>query len=70
MESAMEKVLAKFTPARRKALYSALIPLFAILVAHGLVTADDAASVIESLGFLLGVGAVSVARANVNDDTE
>jgi hypothetical protein len=56
------------TPARRKRLYAALIPVFAILVAHGLVTAEDAGNVIESLGYLLGIGAVTVARKNVNED--
>lgn len=64
----MEKFTEYMTPARRKRLYAALIPVFAILVAHGLVTAEDAGSVIESLGYLLGIGAVTVARKNVNTE--
>jgi hypothetical protein len=64
----MEKFTEYMTPARRKRLYAALIPVFAILVAHGLVTAEDAGNVIESLGYLLGIGAVTVARKNVNED--
>lgn len=64
----MDKFIDWFTPTRRKRLYAALIPLFGILVAHGLVTAEDAGNVIESLGYLLGLGAMTVARSNVNDE--
>lgn len=53
---------------RRKRLYLALVPVFAILTAHGIVTAEDAAHVIEAAGYLLGVGAVALARKNVNDE--
>lgn len=63
----MDKIKAALTPARRKRLYAALIPVFGILVVHGVVTARDAAAVLESLGYLLGVGAMTVARANVNE---
>lgn len=60
----------KFTPARRKRLYAALVPVFAILIAHGVVTAHDAAAVVESLGYILGIGAVSLARKYVDDNNE
>lgn len=64
----MEKVADWFTPTRRKRLYRALVPVFAILTAHGLVTADDAVNVIAAAGYLLGAGAMTLADKNVNVD--
>lgn len=57
-----------FTPARRKRFYLALVPTFAILTGHGLVSAQDAVNIIEATGYLLGVGAASLAAGNVNDE--
>lgn len=66
----MDKLIAWLTPARRRRLYAALLPVFAILIAHGLVTAEDAGNVIESLGYVLGIGAVGLARKHVpTEDT-
>lgn len=64
----MERVLDWFTPDRRKRFYGIVVVILAVLTGHGVITSDDAAHAAEALGYLLGAGAVTLARKNINDE--
>jgi len=59
---------AKLTPARRKKLYRIASMIAAILVAKGVVEADDIMSWLQVVGYALGVIAPEVAVAHISDE--
>lgn len=62
----LKQLFDELTPARRKKLYKIAAMIATILVAKGVVAADDIMGWIEVLGYALGVIAPTVAHARVN----
>ena len=61
----MNKILDKLTPPVRRKLYAIAVVIGALLVGHGLLSANDASSYLQILGIALGtIAAPALARAN------
>lgn len=62
-----QKIVAFLTPARRRIIYRIVGIVGAVVVARGLMSAEDVESIVEILGLLLGTVAVPIlADANID----